>query len=591
MGGRKIVQEPITETEALKQLRLLSLGLFVISELAMTAIVLAYLAAHQISVSIFLANFLSFSAFIIAIIAIAHQYSKRAWVRIFFMQKEITKRAENESALLDATGDAALLLDSEGEILAINQKGADILGGSRDELESMQISEVLPGEVIENGKKKIEGLERDKSTIEFRTDYKDRTYDVRAVPITDNSGKLERLAVFARDITRDLALQRKLHEVEDRYRELFESSLDGIIATDSDGKIVQCNRAFEEMLGYDRGELLFKSTWEITPAEWHTVDRDAIENQLLVSGRTDEYTKELIRKDGTRCPVSIRAWTTGSGDSSAVAWGIVRDMSLRRLYEQFIRETIIKLEEANMRLKEADRLKDEFVAVVSHELRSPLETIKSSIQALKATSESSLSSEAREMIGVAERGIKKLSRIVGDLLDLSRIESGQLRLRYSLFNAGELTGKIYSLYEPRFRERGLEFTLEKPEEPLWQTADPGRIEQVLSNLLENALKFTEKGKVTLSVSGTPQTILYSVSDTGRGIPIEYHNKIFEKFSSVEEPVEGEQEGIGLGLAICRGIVEAHGGKIRLESAKGSGSTFYCEIPRDSRKTKDRANNG
>ena len=155
MGGRKIVQEPITETEALKQLRLLSLGLFVISELAMTAIVLAYLAAHQISVSIFLANFLSFSAFIIAIIAIAHQYSKRAWVRIFFMQKEITKRAENESALLDATGDAALLLDSEGEILAINQKGADILGGSRDELESMQISEVLPGEVIENGKKKI----------------------------------------------------------------------------------------------------------------------------------------------------------------------------------------------------------------------------------------------------------------------------------------------------------------------------------------------------------------------------------------------------------------------------------------------------
>ncbi|MDD5748702.1 MAG: HAMP domain-containing sensor histidine kinase [Actinomycetota bacterium] len=225
-------------------------------------------------------------------------------------------------------------------------------------------------------------------------------------------------------------------------------------------------------------------------------------------------------------------------------------------------------------------MKSELVAILSHELRAPLGAIKSSIDALKSMKGVHLSEEAESLLGVIDRGVQKLSKLVDELTDLSRIDIDQLNLRCETFDARTLIERVASLYEGRFRARGIELKLETPDEPVKEKGDPERLEQVLSNLCENSLKFTEKGCVTLGVRATPEKVIYTVKDTGKGIAPEFHEKIFEKFSSVGEPVRGEPQGIGLGLAICKAIVEGHGGKMTLSSAVGKGTTFLCEIPRE-----------
>jgi len=362
---------------------------------------------------------------------------------------------------------------------------------------------------------------------------------------------------------------------------IYDSSLDGIVIFDMAGNITDCNQAFAGMLDYDREELRGLNSSEITPKEWLTVDDDVNENQVKKSGFSDEYTKEYMRGDGTVFPVSIRVWRLDDKEGGQVGtWALVRDISDRKRYESFIYDTILRLEKANERLQEMDALKTGFVSVVSHELRSPLTTVQTSLTALKEMPLGATAEVREQLLGTLDRGVLRLSLLIDDTLDLTRIESGQLKIKLEPVDAAELLKRLVSSYEARFAAKGIALSVEAPDEPCVGVQDPDRIEQVLVNLIENALKFTHEGTVTLSVECTPNRIIYSVSDSGPGIPPELHQKVFEQFFSTQEPHGSEQGGLGLGLAICKGIVEAHGGGIWVESRKGEGSTFMFDIPSD-----------
>ncbi len=388
--------------------------------------------------------------------------------------------------------------------------------------------------------------------------------------------------IWLRALAERSEMERRLRESQERYKTLFESSADGIVYTDNGGAILECNRAFADMVGYKPDELKGKTYHELTPAEWHQVDSDIIESQLSNIGYSDEYMKEFLEKGGGRVPVSVRAWLAyDRGGKPTGAWAMVRDMSERIQYENFMRETIVRLEQANDRLRELDRLKTELVAVVSHELRAPLGAIESSLNAMRSIQVGSSSSEEREeLIRILDRGVQRLSHLVDDLMDITRIESGQLKLETETVDALELAERVVKSFELAFQNKGLRLLLAGSDGRCDVKLDPRRIEQVLTNLVDNALKFTNSGQVVVGVERVPEGVVFSVADSGPGIPTELHQKIFEKFFSLDLSSRSGKQGVGLGLALCKGIVEAHRGRIWVESRKGEGTTFSFLIPGD-----------
>ncbi|MHB8895740.1 MAG: sensor histidine kinase [Candidatus Geothermincolia bacterium] len=379
------------------------------------------------------------------------------------------------------------------------------------------------------------------------------------------------------ELTEQVETNRRLLESEERYRTQFETSVDGIVFTGLDGMVVDCNETFARMLGYEVAELIGTNVWALTPREWRSVDWDVLENQILPTGRSDKYEKEYRRKDGSRVPVSLRVWAVNDEEGSlSGVWGRVEDLSQQKQYEDFIRQTIIRLEQANERLREVDRLKTEFVGMVSHELRAPIATMTSGFAALRALGDSATEEQRHDVMEVLERGTTRLRHLVDDLLDISRIESGQLKLELREVDAIELATRVMDLYAQRCEEKGIELSLEHTNGSRPIVCDPRRVEQVLTNLIDNALKFTDEGSVTVRLECTPSVAIFTVSDSGPGITPSLHEQVFEKFFTAEAP--SGQQGVGLGLAISKGIVEAHNGRMWVESRQGSGATFGFELP-------------
>ncbi|MGD2181309.1 ATP-binding protein [Lusitaniella coriacea] len=229
------------------------------------------------------------------------------------------------------------------------------------------------------------------------------------------------------------------------------------------------------------------------------------------------------------------------------------------------------------KLKELDRLKSEFVATASHELRTPLTGMAMSINLLLETTQEKLSDREIELLQAAEEDVERLRGLVNDLLDLSKIESGRLEMEFSEVEADFLLEKAVSALQIQAEEKQIELLQHVPENLPQVRADPNKIVWVLTNLIANALRYTEVGgEIQVSAYKKGTWIQFSVEDDGEGIPWEYQSKIFDKFVQVK--TEKDVGGSGLGLAICKEMVQAHGGKIWVDSTPGEGSTFAFSVP-------------
>lgn len=492
-------------------------------------------------------------------------------------ESDLAAALENERVLFNAPRTASILIDPDGLVLAANARCSEMFGRAADGIVGSRANDLMPADLPSDRAGWADMMRRASKPMEFMVAHKGRDYRYNIVPAGEDSGRVPRIAIFVEDVTEALELARKTGESEQLYRTLFESSLDGIVYTDTNGLIIDCNQSYAKILGYEVDELTGKNVWELTPLEWQSVDREVIEHQLMPSGFSDRYEKKYRRRDGSLVPVNLRVWATYDSMGRIVgAWARVEDISERKQYEDFIRQTIIRLEQANDRLREADSLKTEFVATVSHELRAPLGVVESSMAALNSLGDRVTDEQRAELLALVERGVRRLGRLVDDLLDITRIESGQLRLEVEQVNIVEVAERVLKSFEGRFADRGVGIILERLDTELAVQCDPHRVEQVLTNLVDNAMKFTGKGLVRVRLEGTPSRVICSVSDSGPGVPPALQQKVFEKFFTSEQP-DGSQ-GVGLGLAISRGIVEAHGGSMWVENLAGSGATFGFELP-------------
>ncbi|MGE5178773.1 MAG: ATP-binding protein [Bacteroidota bacterium] len=231
-------------------------------------------------------------------------------------------------------------------------------------------------------------------------------------------------------------------------------------------------------------------------------------------------------------------------------------------------------------VKELDRSKSEFLSIASHEVRTPLTVMKSSLDLLVSTTHFDQTSDQRQLIAFCQESVERLIRLVKDILDVSKIEAGVLSVQFLPTSLNELIEKCLFWVPQLPGGQGIEVDARLPKEPAMVFADPNRIQQVLENLISNALKFSKPGgRVSIELRAHEHEYEVVVSDQGKGIAPEDLERIFGKFTQVEDSATREQGGTGLGLAICRGIIEAHRGRIWAESAPGQGSRFHFTLTR------------
>lgn len=256
-----------------------------------------------------------------------------------------------------------------------------------------------------------------------------------------------------------------------------------------------------------------------------------------------------------------------------IFWGYYKNRREARRRE--MEEGMMRL---NRELLEADRLKSEFVEMASHELRGPVTAIDSALKVMELRLKPKLDESDKECLEVASIGSRRLTDLANNLMDLTRMEAGHFKLEPNMINIGTLVEDTVKGFEALAGEKELGLSTRLPEEELTAFMDPQAVRRILENLLSNAIKYTDSGEITVEVKPTDDRMRFTVRDTGRGIPEKSRDDVFERFSRAHLSTIPGERGAGLGLAICKGVVEALGGKIWVESEEGKGSAFHFEIP-------------
>lgn len=353
-------------------------------------------------------------------------------------------------------------------------------------------------------------------------------------------------------------------EAEVLFRQIRDAAFEGVIIHDN-GYLLAANPAFERMFGYTQEELKGENFLDLLPTD---ASRQAILDHI---GERSEERYEIAarRKDGSLIIAEITGRsTTFRGRPARVA--TVLDITSRRLSEA-------ELENRSVQLLEADRAKkarEQMLSVVAHDLRNPLHTIMMASELLSENLPGD--SSARRQMEMLQRACQTMRVLLNDLLDLKRIDSRQLYLDRRPLAIGKWLTDTAEMFRPMVRAADLTLDVEIANDLPEISADANRVQQVLSNLVANAIKFTAaRGRVTIGASREADVVRVSVADTGSGISADQLPYVFGEFWQANKT---DARGLGLGLAIAKGIVESHGGTISVDSTVGSGTTFAFTLP-------------
>jgi PAS domain S-box-containing protein len=333
----------------------------------------------------------------------------------------------------------------------------------------------------------------------------------------------------------------------------------GVLFWGQDFRLVDLNDGFLEMSGYSRDEAVGLTWQQLTPSEFHSVSRRAVQ-QVLTVGETTPYEKQYVRKDGSR-------W-----------WGLFAARRVGDEVVEFVLD-VTERKQAEEALRQADQRKDEFLATLAHELRNPLAPIRNGLQMLRLTTPRDAAPQ--RTIEMMDRQLDRLVRLVDDLLDIARIGAGKVRIERQPVTLREVLARSVEATQAAIdaKRHTLELTL--PEEDCCVEGDADRLAQVFSNLLSNAAKYTPPGgNIRLELLAGEDEIEVSVSDTGIGIAREQQEHVFELFSQVSDHQRHAEGGLGIGLSLVHSLVKMHGGSVAVQSdGPGHGCRFTVHLPR------------
>ena len=413
--------------------------------------------------------------------------------------------------------------------------------------------------------------------VEYRLRRPDGVYRwmaARAAPVFDVDGSIREWIGVATDITE----RKEAEQAQARLAAIVESSSDAIIAADLDGVITNWNQGAERLYGYTAQEAVGQSVMTLIPPELSGEGESVLE-RLRRGERFEQFETVSRRKDGSDVPVS---WTISPNRNARgeviSSSGIARDITERKRAEEAIRAAYEQEAAARAEAELANRLKDEFLATVSHELRSPLNAILGWTSLLSDKRLGEL--ESARALEVIRSSARAQNQLISDLLDVSRIITGKSRLEMRVVELPSIIEAAMDVVRPTAEAKKIRLVsaLDSMAGPV--SGDSDRLQQIAWNLLSNAVKFTPAGgQVKVSLEREGASVKLTVSDTGEGIEPEFLHFVFDRFRQFESTPARAHGGLGLGLAIARHLVELHGGTISVASrGRGQGATFIVTLP-------------
>jgi two-component system, NtrC family, sensor histidine kinase KinB len=373
-----------------------------------------------------------------------------------------------------------------------------------------------------------------------------KSFDPDALLVMTGIGGLAGTAI------QNAQLFERLQVAHQRYRELFEDSIDPMLITDWDGHVLEANRQATLLSGYTSEKLHTLTIDQIHEVNWN---RTGVKFEFLRENRTCSYESALHGDDESETPIEVHARRVELDENDAIQW-ILRDITER---------------------KELDNLREDLTAMIYHDLRSPLANIVSSLDVLYSIVPDDDKQTVQTILKIAENSTDRIQRLVSSLLDVNRLESGQPVADQKVVDPIPLIKRAVLDVEPVAKGRRQAIFANLPDElpSIWVDQDMAR--RVLINLLENSVKFTPAdGKLEAGAVREDQWVHIWVKDNGPGIPVAEQERIFDKFTRLRGT--SKSSGLGIGLAFCRLAVLGHGGKIWVESEPGKGSTFHFTFP-------------
>jgi len=512
----------------------------------------------------------------------------------------LLKAGALQSAIFNSANFSSIATDAKGVIQIFNVGAERMLGyTAADVVNKITPADISdPGEVIARAKalsveletpiepgfealvfKASRGIEDIYELTYFRKDGSRFPAVVSVTALRDEQDAIIGYLLIGTDNTARMQVEAERQKLDQRVRDqqfytrsLIESNIDAIMTTDPSGIITDANKQMEALTGCTRDELIgapFKSYF--TDPE----RADAAIKLVLSEKKVTDYELTARARDGKQTVVSYNATTFyDRGRTLQGVFAAARDVTEGKRVEE-------ELKQAKAAAESASRTKSDFLASMSHEIRTPMNAIIGIADLLAKTP---LTAEQDKYVQIFRRAGDNLLNLINDILDLSKVEASQLELEKMGFSLNDLVGKVTEMVAARATEKRLILTFEiAPNVPVDLIGDPTRLQQVLLNLLGNAVKFTESGKVSLRVdrdgdTSVPTALRFTISDSGIGIPNEKLDQVFERFSQADSSTTRRFGGSGLGLTISKRLVELMGGRIWVESSVGEGSVFSFAVP-------------
>lgn len=470
--------------------------------------------------------------------------------------EQVISRGKKEwESTFDAVTDLIFIVDSDGNIARCNKAVITKLNSSYKEIIGKPFLETLRGNdqsappALHTGEMEIPRLG---GFFEVLVEIVTSEVPSRTIYLLHDISKRKR-------IEDDVARQKKFFE------SLVMNSPAAIIVLDEKEQIASCNPAFEKLFGYTQNEIIGSNLDSLITTD-ATLQEASHYTQQTLTGATIHGIGQRRRKDGTLVDVEISAVPVIVGEQKVGALAIYHDIT----------ELIIARQDA----EDANRAKSDFLANMSHEIRTPMNGV---IGMLELALDTDLTDEQREYLNISLQSAEALLALINDILDFSKIEAKKMELEIISFNLRTTVEDAAASLAQRAQDKGLELAcLVHPDLTTDLKGDPGRIRQIIINLIGNSIKFTHQGEIVVRAepvneTDTHATVYFSIQDTGIGIPADRQQSVFERFTQADGSTTRRYGGSGLGLTICKQLVEAMGGEIGVQSSPGMGSTFWFQV--------------
>jgi PAS domain S-box-containing protein len=494
----------------------------------------------------------------------------RLWIHLDISERKQAEVALRQSetryrALFDGSIDAIFATAPDGRVFAANRAACQTFGMTEEELVRVGRDGVTDWSDPRHGAALAERARTGHLRHELgyvRKDGTKFTAEVSSVILPDRTSSF----VILRDITE----REQTEEVLRRYELLASHTRDIVLfMRREDGRILEANAAAYCAYGYSREEMLSLSIRDLRAPSTRPLSD---EQMAIADARGILFETVHQRKDGSTFPVEVSS-SGATIDGTRTLISVVRDITERKRTEDALRE-------ANLELAEADHRKNEFLAVLSHELRNPLAPIRNSTYILEHSPPGG--EQAKRALAVIDRQAGQLARLVDDLLDVTRITRNKIQLQRQTVDLNELVRHTLEDQRSLFERAQVHLELLAAPRAVLVDADPNRLAQVIGNLLQNSAKFTGSGgrtRITIRADATAKRAVIEVVDTGVGMAPDMVSRLFQPFSQADATLDRSKGGLGLGLALAKGLVELHGGTITAASAGlGQGAQFVVRLP-------------